>query len=36
MLRDKGIFLHGGVGIGFVPKTPATPFSSSIKEKSSK
>jgi L-asparagine oxygenase len=36
MLRDKGIFLHGGVGIGFVPKTPATPFASSIKEQSSK
>lgn len=36
MLRDKGIFLHGGVGIGFVPKTPATPFPSSIQEQSSK
>ena len=36
MLRDKGIFLHGGVGIGFVPKTPVTTFASSIKEQSSK
>jgi len=36
MLRDKGIFLHGGVGIGFVPKTPATPFPSSVNEQSSK
>jgi L-asparagine oxygenase len=36
MLKDKGIFLHGSVGIGFVPKTPATPFASSIKEQSSK
>jgi len=36
MLKDKGIFLHGGVGIGFVPKTPATPFPSSFKEQSSK
>jgi L-asparagine oxygenase len=36
MLKDKGIFLHGRVGIGFVPKTPATPFPSSIKEQSSK
>ena len=36
MLRDKGIFLHGGVGVGSVPKTPAIPFSSSIKEYSSK
>ena len=36
MLKDKGIFLHGSVGIGFVPKTPATPFASSIKQQSSK
>ena len=36
MLKDKGIFLHGGVGIGSVPKTPATPFPSSVNEQSSK
>lgn len=36
MLKDKGIFLHGSVGIGFVPKTPATPFPSSFNEQSSK
>jgi len=36
VLKDKGIFLHGGVGIGSVPKTPATPFPSSVNEQSSK
>lgn len=36
MLKDSGIFLHGNVGIGFVPKTPATPFPTSVENQPSK
>lgn len=36
MFKDKGVLLHADFNIGFVPKTPATPFPSSIEKQSSK